>query len=254
MLAENMGSGHAMTGNHESASKSAFAKSRGNYDMQLQNRKQKMAIIHVAKNQLGLDEDDYREILYSATKGKCTSAAQIETEGQFKAVMQLFEKLGFKNDLDQPEDDHYDHATNPGRRGRAMASPEQLNKICVMWQFVTRDQVHWEDALHAFLKKRFKVDHRRFLKRKKAQYVIEAIKDMYLRKILVAGCEAIGHNGEKVENQLIELYRFIAGHFTTEELIAVLTMHVYCNPQISNDSKIMLRTMGGMQFRSLINA
>ena len=116
------------------------------------------------------------------------------------------------------------------------------------------DIVHWEDALHAFLKKRFKVDHRRFLKREKAQYVIEAIKDMYLRKILVAGCEAIGHNGEKVENQLIELYRFIAGHFTTEELIAVLTMHVYCNPQISNDSKIMLRTMGGMQFRSLINA
>src|SRR3972149_3913234 len=69
MEKENLGSGHAMTGNHESASKSAFAKSRGNHDMQLQNRKQKMAIIHVAKNQLGLDEDDYREILYSATKG-----------------------------------------------------------------------------------------------------------------------------------------------------------------------------------------
>jgi phage gp16-like protein len=52
-----------------------------------------LAKIHVAKKQLGLEEDDYRALLQRAT-GKVT--AKLMTPREHLAVLAEFERLGFK--------------------------------------------------------------------------------------------------------------------------------------------------------------
>ncbi|MDI3547907.1 MAG: hypothetical protein PWR10_1559 [Halanaerobiales bacterium] len=60
----------------------------------------KKALLHVAKNQLGLDDDLYREILYQEAGVK--SSTKLSDKG-FKKVMRRFEKLGFKSKPKKPK-------------------------------------------------------------------------------------------------------------------------------------------------------
>lgn len=55
--------------------------------------KQQKAVIHVAKNQLRLDEDTYRTIL--KTYGKVESSRDLNEAG-FEQVMKYFRTLGFR--------------------------------------------------------------------------------------------------------------------------------------------------------------
>jgi hypothetical protein len=52
------------------------------------------AILHVAKNNLDLDDDLYREIMYQ--EAGVSSSVELTPAG-FKKVMRRFEKLGFKS-------------------------------------------------------------------------------------------------------------------------------------------------------------
>jgi hypothetical protein len=54
----------------------------------------RLAVIHVAKKQLGLGEEAYRAILSGAG---VSSAKDITTNAQFSAVMGAFAALGFKS-------------------------------------------------------------------------------------------------------------------------------------------------------------
>jgi phage gp16-like protein len=56
-------------------------------------RKSELAMIHVAKKALALEEDDYRSILLAVT-GK-TSSAELGSDGR-KALIDHFKKIGFK--------------------------------------------------------------------------------------------------------------------------------------------------------------
>lgn len=56
-------------------------------------RKSELAMIHVAKKALALEDDDYRSILLAVT-GK-TSSAQLNGAGR-KALIDHFKKIGFK--------------------------------------------------------------------------------------------------------------------------------------------------------------
>ena len=50
--------------------------------------------IHVAKTKLNLSDEVYREILLSCAK--VTASSAITTWNEYNAIMQAFEKLGFK--------------------------------------------------------------------------------------------------------------------------------------------------------------
>lgn len=61
--------------------------------MQTTIDKSKIALVHVAKNRLGLSEENYRNIL----KGVGVDSSVDLNESQFKSVMDIFKKLGFQS-------------------------------------------------------------------------------------------------------------------------------------------------------------
>lgn len=61
--------------------------------------KQHLSIIHVAKQKLGLSDEEYREIL--RVNFKKDSSKDLNTF-QFKELMDIFEKLGFKTKENKP--------------------------------------------------------------------------------------------------------------------------------------------------------
>ena len=56
-------------------------------------RDEKLAVIHIARKQCGLDDACYRELLRSCAGVE--SSADLKTEAQFSAVMEAFNRLGF---------------------------------------------------------------------------------------------------------------------------------------------------------------
>lgn len=70
-----------------------------------------LAVLHVAKKQLGLDDDVYRDVLESAAGVR--SAKEL-TPASFRAVMSRFEELGFQG-------------TKHVRRPRSAAKPDERN-------------------------------------------------------------------------------------------------------------------------------
>lgn len=62
--------------------------------------KSQIALLHLAKKELGLDDGDYRDILYNVTGGRSTSSADRNfRQTDFANVMKLLKKLGFQADL-----------------------------------------------------------------------------------------------------------------------------------------------------------
>jgi len=144
--------------------------------------RKKLAVIHIAKKELGLDEDNYREALM--TWGGSVTARDLSTVG-FQRVMTHFEDCGFKSGpgfarkglrrAGRPED------SRPGR-----ATDAQIRKVYKLWWLLSgvwyaRGQER--KALREFLKKRFRVDHENFLSFKKAHAVIEAVKKIGRREL-----------------------------------------------------------------------
>ena len=119
------------------------------------NKNSKMALIHIAKNSVGITDEDYRTLLDGAAG--IGSAAELEYEYQFHDVMKAFENLGF---------------VSTQRRGTV----DQRAKIEVMWKNVARNPS--EKALRLFIKRIAHVDHPRFLTAGLAQKVIIALETM----------------------------------------------------------------------------
>ncbi len=57
------------------------------------DRKKKLAIIHVAKKQLALTDEQYRALLFGAAG--IESAGDIKTDAQHRSIMQAFRNAGF---------------------------------------------------------------------------------------------------------------------------------------------------------------
>ena len=169
--------------------------------------KKQIAVVHVAKNQLGLDEESYRDVL--ANHGGVSSSKQLGYKG-FKAVMAHFEKSGFipknKSKRDEHRTSNIEHPTSnektntplsPPSRGDlggcssvteerpGMATTGQIKKIYALWWTLSgtwyQPGKEWK-ALRGFLRARFRVDHENFLKFKQAHKVIEALKQIGKRE------------------------------------------------------------------------
>lgn len=79
----------------------------------LSDRKNKLAVIHIARKQLGLDDECYRALLWGAAR--IDSASDLASEAQYNAVLTAFIHAGYK----------------PGKRGKVRDS--QLAKCYALW-------------------------------------------------------------------------------------------------------------------------
>jgi hypothetical protein len=107
--------------------------------------RKKKAIVHIAKGDLHLDEESYRQILKGVAGVE--SATQLTKEG-FEKVMKRFQEMGFKGLLPHPY--------HPVPKGRLIpsGSPQGLESITSSQQdFITYllEKLNWEERhYHAF--------------------------------------------------------------------------------------------------------
>ncbi len=142
--------------------------------MSLLNNKQ-LALIHVAKKELGLDDEVYRATLLA--HGGADSARDL-TQAGFEAVMKHFEACGFKSKHT------YKPQWKPPRMGPGMASDGQVRKIVASWYTLTGYYQPGREmkALSAFLGKTCGVSRLEWLTPAKAHNAIEAIKAIQNRR------------------------------------------------------------------------
>lgn len=106
------------------------------------------AVIHVAKSQLHMQDEDYRALLLRA--GGVSSSTELTAAG-FAAVMSEFERLGFRATRGRAQ------AVN--RQG--MATPRQIGRIRALWKAYSGNDD--ESRLNHWLEKHLHVSHVRFL-------------------------------------------------------------------------------------------
>ena len=123
---------------------------------------QLIRLIHVAKQKVGLTEEEYHALLEGIT-GK-TSSTKL-TIAELEAVLKAFKRLGFQVKK---------MAATPDEVGRATA--EQIQYIKGVWELSAR--VKTEAALNAFIKRITGVPYLRWLDKQAAQKVILAVRDI----------------------------------------------------------------------------
>jgi phage gp16-like protein len=131
----------------------------------MNNRKAKIALIHVAKDRCGLKDEHYRLLLQSVCGVE--SAKDITTDKQVDDIMAAFRDFGFTYtappSVEQP----------PAIIG---GTKEQAYKIWELWVSVARDPSY--KALRAFVRRIAHVDSPKFLDMELAQKVIIALVNM----------------------------------------------------------------------------
>ena len=135
----------------------------------MQNQKSRLAIIHLAKKQLGLDEEAYRAILSGAG---VASAKDIATDLQFNTVMGAFLRLGFL----PSGHGRINKYKNTVRGNPGMITRRQEYYIKGLWSLASR--VKDEKSLQRMVKRIGKVDAVPFLTRKNASALILALRDI----------------------------------------------------------------------------
>lgn len=140
--------------------------------------REKIALIHVARRDLQLDDDIYRSVLREVAG--VGSSAELSLSG-FDAVMSRFERLGFKSRTAQAGDmagasgDARQLGDRPG-----WATSAQLDYIRNLWvQWLGRDD---EAALARWIENKYHVSALRFLDVVAAQKAIEGLKCMAKRR------------------------------------------------------------------------
>jgi len=126
--------------------------------------RKRIALIHVAKRDLGLDDDSYRDIL--RRYGGAESAAELDEIG-FLYVMKYFTALGFRSTWTKRT---YGNRPN-------MASPSQVTLMRDLWAEAYGPDEN-DANLNAWLAKFHHVGALRFVDAKKASKVIYALRAM----------------------------------------------------------------------------
>jgi hypothetical protein len=129
--------------------------------------KEQKALLHVAKAQLGLEDDIYRGILHQ--EAGVSSSKDLTLIG-FDRVMKRLKQLGFRR------------KAKPviKQRRPGMASPEQIWKINDLAR-----QLGWQDnpkRLAGFVKKYANIERLEWLPHGKAWRIIEALKKLVERQ------------------------------------------------------------------------
>ena len=136
------------------------------------HRKAQLAAIHVAKKTLGIDDEDYRDILETLTgRRSCKHMSELERA----RVLDHFRKLGFK-----PRKGFKRIGPATARvveRIEAGARPQEA-LILELWEALLRVGGRGHDArILSFMSRMgIRVDHPRFLTTKQANKVTEGLK------------------------------------------------------------------------------
>lgn len=130
--------------------------------------KKQIALIHVAKTKLGLNDDLYRAVLVNLCG--VTSSTELDQAG-FDTVMGFFEWRGFK----PMTRNGANYGPRPG-----MASYAQLELIRALWFEYSQGRAG-EGELNKWLERCFKLTSLRFLDKATAPKVITALKAMKTR-------------------------------------------------------------------------
>ncbi len=129
--------------------------------------RKKIGLLHVAKKQLGLTDENYRDIL--EVHGGCRSSADLDEVG-FERVMVYLTALGFRSTWTKRTFGH--------RAG--MATPSQVEYIRRLWREYFGDDPS-DRALNGWLKKFHGVSALRFVTGDKAKSVIPGLRAMSAR-------------------------------------------------------------------------
>jgi phage gp16-like protein len=124
-----------------------------------------LAKIHIGKKQLGLQDEDYRDLLERST-GKRSSADMTETQRQ--AVLGEMERLGFK----------------PAPSSDKRSPHAHVRKVFAVWGDMARKgQLKNPDkgALHAFCQRQTGVSNAEWLSAAQASKVVEGLKAIQRR-------------------------------------------------------------------------
>ena len=137
---------------------------------------QQKALIHVAKNQLGLDDDSYRDLLRSTCGVESSKDLNFI---QFERLMKRLQELGFVLVLkDNPKKRHHQpYLKAPDHDPDALPSPAQNFKINELYQ-----KLEWTDN-----NRRLGFNNRVIKKpwpqtRSEANKIVEALKSMVARE------------------------------------------------------------------------
>lgn len=136
------------------------------------NRAKLIQFIHIAKSQMGMDTDTYRQMLLSIT-GK-TSTSDMNPD-QLNKVLAAMKAKGF--------------VVKPSRKARTtrqLADFPQAKKLRALWlemyaQGIVRDSS--EEALRRWVKRENGVDDLQWLKADKASMAIEKLKKWQEREL-----------------------------------------------------------------------
>ncbi len=124
----------------------------------------KVRLVHVARQQLGIAEEDFRDML--ALYGGVTSTTQLSYEG-FTALMERFKALGFRSTSKR----------KPEAPRIGMASPGQVSLIRQIWAEYTHD-TGTDASLGKWLERQFGISSVRFVTGELAPKVVGALKGM----------------------------------------------------------------------------
>lgn len=128
-----------------------------------------IALLHVAKKQLGLTDEDYRAIL--ARYGRSETASELDSAG-FTHVMKYLTAIGFRSSFTKRT-----YGYRP-----TMATPPQVDLIRSLWAKFTGKADDSDEELNKWLHRFHKVSTLRFVDNKRAAKVISSLKAMVARK------------------------------------------------------------------------
>jgi phage gp16-like protein len=142
-------------------------------------RNKLIAKIHVAKKQLGLDDDQYRGVIQGVTGGESDSCSNC-SEVQLEQIMSRMTEWGFKPAITAPaEGEKPKVKLSPVTRGKP--DPTQVDKIRAVWIDLANKGIirnRSDDAIQSFAKRLTKIDRLEWLTTKQCQTVLAALKAM----------------------------------------------------------------------------
>ncbi|ABE50991.1 gp16 family protein [Methylobacillus flagellatus] len=136
------------------------------------NRNNALAKIHIAKKELGLDDDTYELILSNLCKGK-TSAADLDWL-ELQKVLKHFESKGW--------------ISKPAKKARTTTTmkrdSDEVALIRALWLNLHKlgaVKNPSEQAIAAFTKRQYGVGHHKWLDKNQATHMAEALKSWISR-------------------------------------------------------------------------
>lgn len=145
----------------------------------MSHRRSLLAKVHIAKKQLGLDEDTYRAALRVATGKESAGACNLR---ELSDAIAAFRAKGFQ---DRPAGGSKRAPAQAKAPGGKLADTPHAAKLRALWLSayhlgIVRDPA--ESALGAFIKRQTGIDAMRWLPPEDAANAIEALKDWMARE------------------------------------------------------------------------